>query len=175
MKNQSKAGWTLFLEDEGRQLFMGVDCSSRAIHAVLVDEHEQVVGQGKWRSSENDFNIRFLEIAQKFNQDLSKIEVIQGVAVESAIFIQNPKSTMEIATVVGGVRLTCFQNGLECVPVDNRHWKKHVLGKGNLNKKAIKAFTIEKWGDIFKEQDWSDAACIALWIKRRVKDELKKS
>ena len=175
MKNQSDVGWSLFSELLEQPLFMGVDCSSRAVHAVLVDEHENVIGQGKWRSSESDFNVRFLEISQKFGQDLSKIELVQEVAVESAIFIQNPISTMEIATVVGGVRLVCFQNGLVCTPVDNRHWKKHVLGKGNLNKKAIKAFTIEKWGDIFKEQDWSDAACIALWVKRRVKDELKKS
>ena len=163
----NKSSWTLFLEAWGRSIFMGIDCSSRAVHAVLVDEDEHVVGQGKWRSSEPDFNVRFLEMMQKFNEDLSKIALIQEASVESAIFIQNPKSTMEIATVVGGVRLVCFQNGLQCIPVDNRHWKKHVLGKGNLNKKAIKAFTIEKWGDIFKEQDWSDAACIALWIKRR--------
>ena len=171
----NEGSWTFFLEPWGRSVFMGIDCSSRAVQAVLVDEHEQIVGQGKWRSSETDFNVRFLQMMQKFNEDLSKINVIREAAVESAIFIQNPKSTMEIATVVGGVRLICSQHGLSCVPVDNRHWKKIVLGKGNLNKKAIKAYTIEKWGDIFKEQDWSDASCIALWIKRRVKDELKKS
>ena len=163
-------GWVLEKQNF-TPLFMGIDCSSRAIHAVLVDEKEQVKGQGKWRSSEADFNIRFLEIQQKFTEDLSKIKLIKGSAVESAIFIQNPKSTMEIATVVGGVRLICYQNGLECTPVDNRHWKKHVIGKGNLNKKAIKDFAVNKWGDIFKEQDWADAACIALWIKRRNHEE----
>ena len=171
----NEGSWTFFLEPWGRSVFMGIDCSSRAVHAVLVDEHEQIVGQLKWLISETEFNLRFLQMMQKFNEDLSKINVIREAAVESAIFIQNPKSTMEIATVVGGVRLICSQHGLSCVPVDNRHWKKIVLGKGNLNKKAIKAYTIEKWGDIFKEQDWSDASCIALWIKRRVKDELKKS
>ena len=165
----NESGWW-FLDLNSVAPFMGIDCSSRAIHTVLVDANERVVGQGKWRSSATDFNDRFLEMMGKFNEDLSKIDLIQGAAVESAIFIQNPKSTMEIATVVGGVRLICNQNGLVCVPVDNRHWKKHVLGKGNLNKKAIKAFTVEKWGDIFKEQDWSDASCIALWIKRRLKN-----
>jgi len=170
-KNES--GW-VFLESNSVAPFMGVDCSSRAIHTVLVDDHERIVGQGKWRSSDIDFNVRFLEIMAKFNEDLSKIDLIGVAAVESAIFIQNPKSTMEIATVVGGVRLICNQNSLECMPVDNRHWKKYGLGKGNLNKKDIKAFTIEKWGDIFKEQDWSDAACIALWMKRRSNNEFKK-
>ncbi len=165
----SDTGWTFFSEDLERATYMGVDCSSRAIHAILVDEQEQVIAQGKWRSSEADFNTRFPEIAQKFKEDLSKITTISDAAVESAIFIQNPKSTMEIATVVGGVRLVCVQLDINCIPVDNRHWKKHVLGKGNLNKKAIKEYTIEKWGDIFVEQDWSDAACIALWVKRREK------
>ena len=87
--------------------------------------------------------------------------------MEAAIFIQNPKSTMEIASVVGGVLLACATNKIGCVSVDNRHWKKHVLGKGNSNKKDIKDFAVDKWGDIFVEQDWADAACIALWRKRR--------
>tara|TARA_Y100000310_G_C20308095_1_gene634925 strand:- start:512 stop:685 length:174 start_codon:yes stop_codon:yes gene_type:complete len=56
------------------------------------------------------------------------------------------------------------------MPVDNRHWKKIVLGKGNLNKKAIKDFAVVKWGDVFPEQDYADAACIALWNKRRFED-----
>ena len=47
-----------------------------------------------------------------------------------------------------------------------------MLGKGNLNKQAIKEFTVDKWGDVFTEQDGGDAACIALWIKRRHKGEL---
>ena len=31
------------------------------------------------------------------------------------------------------------------------------------------AFAIDKWGDIFKEQDYADAACIALWGLRNFK------
>ena len=169
---QDEVNWT-FLQDKETPVFMGVDCSSRAIHSVLINDEEQVIGYGKWHSSDKDFNSRFLEIGQKFGDGLSKINIISESAVESAIFIQNPKSTMEIATVVGGVRLICFQNGLDCIPVDNRHWKKVVLGKGNLNKQAIREYTIQKWGDIFKEQDWADAACIALWLKRRIKDDIK--
>ena len=161
------SNWDLFRPLK-KQAFMGVDCSSWAIHAVLIDDNECLLAQCKWRSSDADFNVRFLQISQKFGEDLSKINIIvKGSAVESAIFIQNPKSTMEIATVVGGVRLICFQQELDCTPVDNRHWKKVVLGKGNLNKQAIKEFAVAKWGDVFKEQDWADAACIALWIKRR--------
>lgn len=150
-------------------VFLGVDCSSRAIHAVAVDEQERVVGKQKWYSSATDFDFRYRYLGVEFQRFIQSLKVPLVVAVESAIFIQNPKSTIEIATVVAGVRLGCAINNVQCIPVDNRHWKKLVLGKGNLNKTAIKGYTIEKWGDIFPEQDWSDASCIALWNKRRDK------
>ena len=148
-------------------IYLGIDCSSRAIHGVWIDEEERIIAMLKWRSGDSEFGARFLEICLQFSKDLSKIRVTTNAAVEAAIFIQNPKSTMEIASVVGGVHLACATNKMDCVSVDNRHWKKHVLGKGNANKKDIKDFAVDKWGDIFVEQDWADAACIALWRKRR--------
>tara|TARA_B100000686_G_scaffold67020_1_gene72442 strand:- start:181 stop:708 length:528 start_codon:yes stop_codon:yes gene_type:complete len=168
---KNEGNWQIF-EEFPPIVYMGIDCSSKAVHAVLVDSTETILGQGKWGSSEKDFAIRSLEIARKFEQDLSKIKVRVEAAVEAAIFIQNPKSTMEIAGVVHGVRLLCDQHNIECIPVDNRHWKKYILGKGNANKQAIKVFTVDKWGDIFSEQDWCDAACIALWVKRKQLGEL---
>ena len=39
-------------------------------------------------------------------------------------------------------------------------------------------FAVEKWGDIFTEQDYADAACIALWGIKNFKlkeDECEKS
>ena len=47
-------------------------------------------------------------------------------------------------------------------------WKKVIVGSGNASKKDIMAFASDKWGDIFPEQDYADAACIALWAKRRI-------
>ena len=148
--------------------YLGLDCSSRAIHGVWLDDQEKILAMLKWRSASLEFDARFIEISLQFAKDLSKIKIITNAAVEAAIFIQNPKSTMEIASVVGGVRLACATSHIECLSVDNRHWKKYVLGKGNSNKKDIKEFAIDKWGDLFIEQDWADAACIALWRKRRV-------
>ena len=166
MISGNKEAFKLF-QNIDSTLYLGLDCSSRAIHAVWIDEDERVIAMLKWRSGDSEFESRFLEICLQFSKDLSKIKVITNAAVEAAIFIQNPKSTMEIASVVGGVLLACATNKIGCVSVDNRHWKKHVLGKGNSNKKDIKDFAVDKWGDIFVEQDWADAACIALWRKRR--------
>jgi Holliday junction resolvasome RuvABC endonuclease subunit len=50
--------------------------------------------------------------------------------------------------------------------VDNRKWKKVIIGKGNASKSEIMDFSISQWGDLFPEQDYADAACIALWRKR---------
>ena len=168
---KNEGNWQIF-QDFPPTVYMGIDCSSKVVHAVFLDEFETIIGQGKWVGISKDFNTRSLEIARKFTVDLSKIKVYIQAAVEAAIFIQNPRSTMEIAGVVHGVRILCDQQQIECISVDNRHWKKYVLGKGNLNKQAIKEFTVDKWGDVFTEQDWCDAACIALWIKRRHNGEL---
>jgi Holliday junction resolvasome RuvABC endonuclease subunit len=50
--------------------------------------------------------------------------------------------------------------------VDNRAWKKVIIGKGNASKSEIMDFAISQWGGVFSEQDYADAACIALWRKR---------
>ena len=55
---------------------------------------------------------------------------------------------------------------IKCDYVDNTKWKKDIVGKGNASKKEIKEYAIEKWGEIFPEQDFADAACIALWAKQ---------
>tara|TARA_R110000824_G_scaffold401764_1_gene615200 strand:- start:10260 stop:10775 length:516 start_codon:yes stop_codon:yes gene_type:complete len=155
-----------------KQTFIGIDCSSKAIHAVIINAKEEIIAQGKWSSNIKDFPSRFLEIGRNFSMDLSMIKDNTKVSVEAAIYIQNAASTIAIASVVASVRTILDQNNINAVLCDNRHWKKHIIGKGNCNKDAIREFTISKWGDIFSEQDWCDAGCIALWTKRKEKGEL---
>ena len=50
--------------------------------------------------------------------------------------------------------------------MDNNTWKRQVLGRGNAKKSDIMKFAVDLWGDRFPEQDYADAACIALWGKR---------
>ena len=88
--------------------------------------------------------------------------------MEAAIFIQNRKTTIAIAHVVGAVWLALLNVGIPSILIDNRRWKKVILGKGNASKIDIKNYAIAKWGDRFPEQDYADAACIALWNKRRL-------
>lgn len=152
--------------------YLGLDCSSKAIHGVVIDQNEEIIAQYKWGSKAKDFEERFHQFSREFLAELSTIKhtlLLRNnmlAAVESAIFIQNPKATISIASVVGVVRFVCDLLEIDCCFVDNTKWKKDVVGKGNASKKEIKQCAIDKWGEVFTEQDFADAACIALWKKQ---------
>ena len=146
-------------------MIAGFDCSSKAVHLSLIDEDENFVGLEKFESKDKDYETRFYEMLDKF-EAYSGIIDISTAAIESAIYIQNAKATIAIASVVAGVKLQLHRSGTPFASVDNRAWKKVIIGKGNASKSDIMAFAITKWGDQFPEQDYADAACIALWRKR---------
>ena len=86
-------------------IYLGLDCSSKAVHGIVLDEQENIVSQLKSYGNGLDFDTRFTEIFANFSEDVSKIDIISGAAVEAAIYIQNPRTTLAIAYVVGGVRV----------------------------------------------------------------------
>ena len=147
--------------------YLGLDCSSLAIHGAIIDENEELVSIHKWGSKLKTFDSRFPEIVKEFSKDLSKINQVEFASIEAAIFIQNPKTTIAIANVVGAVWAFLLEQAITTSIIDNRSWKKVIIGKGNSSKDDIKKFAEEKWGDKCPEQDYADAACIALWNKRR--------
>ena len=147
--------------------YLGLDCSTLAIHGVLISPDESIIKQYKWGSKKKVFEERFPEILLGFSEELGRINVIDKAAVEAAIFVQNHKVAIALGYVVGAVWLSLLQAGIETVKIDNKQWKKAVLDKGNATKQDIKDYAIDKWGDIFPDQDSADAACIALWNKRR--------
>ena len=83
-------------------MYLGLDCSTLAIHGTILDNEEQIVSIHKWGSKKKTFGERFPEILVDFSKDLSKIKVTKSF-IEAAIFIQNPKTTIAIAHVVGAV------------------------------------------------------------------------
>ena len=147
--------------------YLGLDCSTLAVHGVLIAPDESIIKQYKWGSKKKSFEERFPEILLGFSEELGRITVIDKAAVEAAIFVQNHKVAITLGYVVGAVWLSLLQAGIETVKIDNKQWKKAVLDKGNATKQDIKDYAIDKWGDIFPDQDSADAACIALWNKRR--------
>ena len=156
-------------------MFLGLDCSTKAVHGILLDDEENIIEQYKWGSTEKDFVDRFPQILEKFQADLSTINITDLATVEAAIYIQNPRTTLSIAYVVGAIWSSLSLANICSELVDNRRWKKDILNKGNAKKPEIKEFASAKWGDVFKEQDFADAACIALWGKRRSLDVIEKA
>jgi len=65
------------------------------------------------------------------------------------------------------VYFICHFKGLVPELIENTKWKKGVLEKGNVSKKQIAEFAQKQWKANFKEQDWADSACVALWKQRK--------
>jgi len=143
----------------------GIDCSSKAVHLAIIDEDESIVELKKYGSKAKLAEARFYEILDQVYDGLSIID-ISAAAIESAIYIQNAKATIAIASVVAGVKYGLHRGGISFKAVDNNTWKRQVLGRGNAKKSDIMDFAVDLWGDRFPEQDYADAACIALWGKR---------
>ena len=146
--------------------FLGLDCSSKGVHGVIINQKAEYKEQVEWISKLPDFEDRFIEFLKNFFDDLGIIKErfpTLRVAIEAPIFIQNPKTTMQIAAVVYTARFICSLYGIECISIQNKSWKKYVLGKGNASKVDIFAYAALMWDKAFEEQDHADAACIALW------------
>ena len=146
--------------------YIGLDCSSKGVHGVIINQQAEYKEQLKWISKLPDFEDRFIEFLKNFFDDLGIIKERFSdlrVAIEAPIYKQNPKPTMQIAAVVYIARFICFLHGIECVPIQNKSWKKYVLERGNASKQDIFNFSNIFWGNVFVEQDHADAACIALW------------
>ena len=146
--------------------YLGLACSSKGIHGVILDELANLCSFDKWISKSSDFETRFPEFLRSFYDKLGIIKErfpTLRVAIEAPIFIQNPKTTMQIAAVVYTARFICSLYGIECISIQNKSWKKYVLGKGNASKVDIFAYAALMWDKAFEEQDHADAACIALW------------
>ena len=149
-----------------KQYFLGLDCSTKAIHGVVIDNDGMFLNKYKSVTDDSESHVRFLSNSHNFLEDLGKITLTYPglrVAIEAPLFIQNPRTTIQLSAVIYTVDFICSFHGLEPELIENTKWKKYVLEKGNVSKKQIAEFAQIFWKQDFKEQDWADAACIALW------------
>jgi len=153
--------------------FIGVDCATKRIDIVVLDRKKNWVSSASLSTDEVDIDRRLVALYADLYATLSA-KIIKGnyddffAAVENPIYIQNVKVTVSIAQTVAGVKIALGNLGVSFVGIDNRAWKKAVLGDGNSDKEKIKAFAITLWGeDKIKSQDLADSACLALWACMR--------
>ena len=150
------------------RFYLGLDCSSKGVHGAIINDKGELQETPKWVSKLPNFDDRFLEFLPNFYEEIGIIidrYNLLCIAIEAPIFIQNPKTTMQIASVVYATKLLCFLRGLDSVLVQNKVWKKYTIGKGIVSKSDILQYANIFWKCQFKEQDWADASCIALWCR----------
>mgnify|MGYP003624259169 FL=1 len=90
------------------------------------------------------------------------------MAIEKPLYFKNPHSTISISEVVGAVKEVLELANIAYKTVDNRVWKKEVVGNGGASKEDIMKYATNYFNTEFEEQDWADAACIAKWSQENV-------
>ena len=147
--------------------YLGLDTSSKAIHIVVLDESENLITIYKADCNTNkSFKDRFPELMDNFARIIVEdidIDTVDYAVIEEPIFAQNRNVVRTLSEVVGAVWGTLCLSDIPTTLVDNGTWKKQILGSGKATKDDILEYAIEKWGDKFPEQDYADAACVALY------------
>ena len=93
------------------------------------------------------------------------------VWVENAIMGNNRKYSLQIAQVQGAVLADLatvrLQIGTDIRGVDNKAWKKKVIGNGNASKEQIKNYIVDTHPQYAllcgEDQDLYDAVCVGLY------------
>jgi len=147
--------------------YLGLDTSSKAIHIVVLDESENLIKIYKAGcTNSKPFKERFSELMDNFAKTLVEdidIDTVDYAVIEEPIFAQNRNVVRTLSEVVGAVWGALCLSDIPTTLVDNGTWKKEILGSGKATKDDILKYAIEKWGDEFPEQDYADAACVALY------------
>ena len=147
--------------------YLGLDTSSKAIHIVILDESENLIEIYKADcNTKNSFKDRFPVLMYNFARIIVEdidIDTVDYAVIEEPIFAQNRNVVRTLSEVVGAVWGTLCLSDIPTTLVDNGTWKKQILGSGKATKDDILEYAIEKWGDKFPEQDYADAACVALY------------
>ena len=151
--------------------YMGIDCATKRIDAVVIDREKNWKYSISIGTDEADIDRRLIDLYKQFSVELNKAIGKSAhtyfAAVENPIYIQNVKVTVSIAQTVACVKVALGEAGVPFFGIDNRAWKKSVLGDGNSDKNKIKAFAETLWDGKIKSQDLADASCIALWCHQR--------
>ena len=117
-------------------------------------------------NTKKSFKDRFPELMDNFARIIVEdidIDTVDYAVIEEPIFAQNRNVVRTLSEVVGAVWGTLCLSDIPTTLVDNGTWKKQILGSGKATKDDILEYAIEKWGDKFPEQDYADAACVALY------------
>jgi len=144
---------------------LGCDCSSYSIGCVFLNGEgiNPVTIHG---GQQNDFDKRVSVMFHEFRK-LLKENKPKAVYIEGAVYLQNVKTTLMIARVIDMIIANCIDQDVYYQVIDNKSWKKSILGNGKATKEQIANFAQKKWGETLSTQDLYDASLIALygWVR----------
>ena len=149
---------------------LGIDCSTKAIHGVCLDENGDICKLYKILSGgSKDVDYNAMDMAADFESILENNGCKNmSLFIENPVYIQNVKTTNAIGNIVFAIKHIFFRMDSYFQGVAVTSWKKDILANGKADKKVIMEFAKAKWGKQITEQDFADAACIALYGLRRL-------
>ena len=80
--------------------YVGIDCSSKAVHLVVLDGKEQLIDKFKWESKLKTADARFLDIVDQVHEGLEDLTNANLICIEESLYVQNPWSTRTITAII---------------------------------------------------------------------------
>lgn len=157
---------------------LGIDSALKGVAFAFlpVDSHADPVTD--WVTPVHSKGDQWIRLRQMRNALRAKLETwkTDGL-IPTRVFLEvpfenfrNPKTSLITFSVSAVVRLELEDFGCQVNMVDNSHWKKEIIGKGNADKSMIREYllavdsrTDESWTD-----DFFDAWGLALYGRQQV-------
>ncbi len=141
---------------------VGIDADSKKI-AMVMFNNDQLESWHFMESKSKETQDRVFDLYFHF-ESFIKSKKPDMVFIEEAFYCNNFKTSKAITEVISNCKLICKLNHIPFELVQNKTWKKYVLGNGNATKEDIKKFVVAKYPQFKKEpQDLSDALAICLY------------
>ena len=140
----------------------GIDADSKKL-AIVVFENDQLESWHFLESKSKETQDRIFDLYFHF-EAFVKSKKPDIVFIEESFYTNNFKTSKAITEVIGNCKLICKLNKIPFELVQNKTWKKYVIGNGNATKEDIKNFVDKKYPKLKDEpQDIADACAICLY------------
>jgi len=132
--------------------------------ALRKTKRAQLVDYGCIKTDKNDpFHQRLDDIHQQIKKLIAK-QKPQALAIEEIFFAKNAKTALLVVQVMGVIKMTAHQAGLEVAGYTPLNIKSAITGYGRADKKQIEFMVVKTLGlkQNIKPDHAADAAAVAL-------------
>jgi Holliday junction resolvasome RuvABC endonuclease subunit len=149
---------------------LGIDLGMRKIALFYLGEQGRC-HTARFEASENDSrDMQLLELGG-YAHDICSFHDADSIWIEDVIIGNNRHYSLQLAQTLGAVMSSLAQlrlsAGTDIRLVDNKTWKKHLIGNGNASKDGIRNYIDVTHGAYAPlcegDQDLYDACCVGLY------------